>query len=462
MLLFSFLALLPRLILGFLAVHWIWKSRDGRDLLIKTFLAGPMGLGISSLACFLWIWAGFDLGVYVLLETIASILFLLFTAWKQRTFLVELWNRPRPAFNKQAILWLGILGMALLLYLIDSWAYSTQYPHGGWDAWNHWNVVSRFIYRGGEHWTGTFLRTGDHPDYPLLVPISNAITWQVLQRETIRGPLILALFSSLTVAGLLFSLIYKFRDLAQACLGTSFLLANSILAIWTVLQYADATLASCFLASAGLIPVYCLTREKSLPILAGFMAGLGAWTKNEGLVFVLISALAWVVAARLEKTAVKNFLLGLLLPLAIVILFKLNLAPSNDIFSGGQDFMLLIQDAERYQSILRIGALIFRIMDGSPVIILPALFIYALIAGKTRSMPTGLLFVSLSVAAQLAAYFVIYLITPLTIEYHVRGSIGRLYLHVLPLLLLCVFLWLRSPVELAEKSSSHANNEKSR
>jgi hypothetical protein len=448
MLLFSFLALLPRSVLGFLAVHWMWKSVDGKDLLIKVFLALPLGLGISSLLGFLWIWAGFDLELYVALETIGTVALLVFTAWKQKAFLTELRRRPLPAINRQALLWLGIAGLALLLYALESWAYSTQYPHGGWDAWNHWNVVSRFIYRGGEHWTGTFLRTGDHPDYPLFVPITNAITWVLLQRETIRGPLVLAFFSSLTVAGLVFSLIYKLRDLPQAALGTVVLLAHSLFAIWTVAQYADTSLALFFLASAGLIPLYFHTREPSLPMLAGFMTGLGAWTKNEGLVFVVINAMAWILLVRIERTAFKNFLLGMLFPLVIVFLFKINLAPANDIFSGGQDFMQLILDPERYRTIARIGALTFRNMDGTPVMILLGLLIYGLFAGKTRKSISGVVPVILIAAAQLAAYFVIYLITPLDVVYHVRGSIGRLYLHVLPLLLLGVFLWLRSPTEL--------------
>jgi hypothetical protein len=147
---------------------------------------------------------------------------------------------------------------------------------------NHWNVVSRFIHRGGEHWTGTFLRTGDHPDYPLLAPISNAVTWTLTGRESTRGPIALAFTFTLCLAGLLFGLLYKLKDARQALLGTIVLASHSYMAIWAMAQYVDMDLAFYFLASAGLMLVFFSVRDPSLPALAGLMAGLAAWTKNEG------------------------------------------------------------------------------------------------------------------------------------------------------------------------------------
>jgi hypothetical protein len=54
---------------------------------------------------------------------------------------------------------------------------------------------------------------------------------------------------------------------------------------------------------------------------------------------------------------------------------------------------------------------------------------------------------------QLAVYFGIYLLTPLDLDYHLRTSLDRLYMHVLPLALLGIFLWLKSPQELLSKES---------
>jgi hypothetical protein len=450
MLILSFLALIPRTLLGFVCVHRVWRSMEPRDLVIKVFLAGPAGLGLSSLAGFLWIWAKLDLGVYVALETSAALLLFLVFLWWEGAGFAGLLRTVRFSAGRVGLLWLGLLAAALLLYAAESWFDSLPYPHGGWDAWNHWNVVSRFMFRGGEHWTGTFLRTGDHPDYPLLVSISNAITWELLSRDTLRAPVVLAFFYTLCLAGLLFGLVHKLRDARQAALGTVVLLSHSYMAIWSMAQYVDMDLAFYFLASAGLMLVHLGSRQRdpALPVLAGLMAGLSAWTKNEGLTFALLSVPGWMLLGLQHKTAVRNFLAGLSLPLVVVGLFKIFLAPENDIFAGSRDLLALVLDPGRYLTILRVGAEIFVGMNGSPALILAALAVYALVLGKTRRAAPGWLQTVLIVIGQWAGYFTILLVTPYSPEWHVRSSIGRLYLHLMPLMLLCLFLWLKSPVEL--------------
>ena len=57
MLILAFLALIPRLIFGFLVIQVLWKSTDSKHLLIKVFLAGPVGIGLSSLLSFAWLWS---------------------------------------------------------------------------------------------------------------------------------------------------------------------------------------------------------------------------------------------------------------------------------------------------------------------------------------------------------------------------------------------------------------------
>ncbi|HEY2981397.1 MAG TPA: hypothetical protein VGJ22_09475 [Anaerolineales bacterium] len=449
MLLLSFLALLPRCVLGFLLIHRIWRSADTKDLLIKAFLAGPAGIGISSLAGFFWIWAGLDLRLYMFFESIGTLLLLAALLWRHKVALLERLRQARLSLSKVDSLWLGILALALLIFAGESWNYQLQFPHGAWDAWNHWNVVARFIYRGGSHWTGTFLRTGDHPDYPLLLAISNADTWELLSRETIRAPLTFAFFFGMCQAGLLFGLIYKLSSqIPHAALAATLVLAHALLAIWTTAMYADTPLAFYFLASGGFTPLYLAGRDKSLPILAGFIAGLAAWTKNEGLVFVISSTLVWLWIGRTEKMAFRYFLLGLVLPVLAIVPFKLFLAPDNDIFTGSRDLIALLLEPARYRAILTSSVSTFQHMDGSPVIILIGILVYGIIAGKTHRPARGFAEIIFIVLVQWIAYFVIFVITPLSPGWHVQSSIGRLYLHMMPLLMLAFFLWIKSPLEL--------------
>ena len=84
MLILAFLALIPRLIFGFLIIQVLWKSTDFKHLLIKIFLAGPVGIGLSSLISFAWLWAGLDLHNYALMETGAIATLAVFILWWQR------------------------------------------------------------------------------------------------------------------------------------------------------------------------------------------------------------------------------------------------------------------------------------------------------------------------------------------------------------------------------------------
>jgi hypothetical protein len=84
MLILSFLALIPRLILGFLIIQALWKSTDSEYTLIKLFLAGPLGIGLSSLASFVWMWASLNFGSYVLMETCVVVVWSAFALWKHK------------------------------------------------------------------------------------------------------------------------------------------------------------------------------------------------------------------------------------------------------------------------------------------------------------------------------------------------------------------------------------------
>ncbi|HVN16072.1 MAG TPA: hypothetical protein VMT73_10070 [Anaerolineales bacterium] len=454
MLLLAFLALIPRFILGFLLVQWIWKSSDVKDLIVKIFLAGPVGVGVSSLLSFLWIWAKLDLRVYALVETVVVLLLLAYIIWKQRFSIAEFFKSVRFSLTKANTIWIILFGVALLIFIGEFWINAVQNPHGRWDAWSNWNVVARFVYRGGQHWTGTFLRIYDHPDYPFLLTMANATTWELLPKETDRGPMVLAFVFTICVAGLLFSFINTLRDSETAALATIVLMTQPMVAYNGMTQFADLPEAYYFLASVGLILIYLFKRERTIPILAGLVTGLGMWTKNEGLTFAAINAAAWIIIAwTKERSAFKNFLIGIALPLAVVFLFKVFLAPGNDLVTNRQNILKLIEDISRYEYIIQKTSIELWNVGQGPISIIAILVLYTLLTGKTKSPAEGLSYALLIVLIQLLIYFSVYVITPYDLDWHIRTSINRLYMHVFPIVILILFLWLKSPSELIAPSS---------
>jgi hypothetical protein len=260
-----------------------------------------------------------------------------------------------------------------------------------------------------------------------------------------------AFFYALSLIALLFGLIQRLRDGLQASLATFVMIAQPFVAYYGMMLFADLPLCLYFLASIGLMILFISEGERSLPILAGLMAGLSGWTKNEGLPFIITSTLAWIYIAFFlgrDRSALKNFLAGLSLPLLGIACFKIFLAPSNDLLSGGQDVLNLVFQAERYVFILRKSfQVLWYLQDGS-ISIVAILFMYALVVGRAFKPVKGIAPLLFIMAAQALIYFIVFLTSPHDLDWHVRSSIGRLYLHLFPSLILGLFLWLKSPAEM--------------
>jgi hypothetical protein len=138
----------------------------------------------------------------------------------------------------------------------------------------------------------------------------------------------------------------------------------------------------------------------------------------------------------------------LALPALVVVLFKIFLAPSNDLTTGQRDILALLLDLKRYRFILmNMGQAFWRI-GGGLISLVGLLAVYSLMVGKTHQSMKGLRPLIFAALAQLTVYFFVYVTTPYDLEWHIQTSVGRLYLHVLPMLLLGLFLWLKTPNEL--------------
>jgi hypothetical protein len=159
---------------------------------------------------------GLDFHLYSMIESISILLVAIFLVWKNKAPIWRAWQNRQFSLSPYMLSWSVLVGAAALMFCAQFWASSLLKPHGGEDAWTNWNVVARFVYRGDEKWQGTFLRMYDHADYPFLMAMTNATTWEFLQKETTRGPMVLAFLFSVCVVGLLFGLMKELRGPLQA------------------------------------------------------------------------------------------------------------------------------------------------------------------------------------------------------------------------------------------------------
>jgi hypothetical protein len=234
-------------------------------------------------------------------------------------------------------------------------------------------------------------------------------------------------------------------------------------------QFADIPLAFFILATLALLLFSARSSEgwRGALVLAGLAAGMSAWTKNEGLLFLLVTtaglfgttvpAGGWRQAFR--RTA--GFLAGALPILLIVFYFKLRLAPANDLMAGFSPAALSgkLLDWGRYEAIARaffITGISFtqglidiragmRLNPGAVNILLLAVYLLFTGIRIDRGDRVGLLQTGAILLLMSAGYFFVYVMSPLDLAYHLATSLNRLFLQLWPGVILLTFMIAGTP-----------------
>jgi hypothetical protein len=188
-------------------------------------------------------------------------------------------------------------------------------------------------------------------------------------------------------------------------------------------QQADVPLALYLVAAAALLE---LGREPRTFVLAGFAAGLCAWTKNEGAVYAACLALGLLLRRR---HALLPFVAGALPCFALFAAFKLFAAPPSPFVR--ESALLRLFDARRLLELALLSLRrVFYFQDFGLWIVawLAALFL----VGRTLlRTPLG---VALCLAFATCAG--IYLVQPLPLQWIFRTSANRLFIQLWPLAIL--------------------------
>lgn len=361
--------------------------------------------------------------------------------------------------------------IALLAALYSAILRTVAHPHGdGWDAFAIWNLHARFLFRGGVHWRDGFtpLIPWSHPDYPLLLPASIAHFWTALGRENQIVPAMIGLVFTFSTVGLLFSSLARLRGQISAILGGLTLLTTPFFIEQGTAQYADVPLSFFILATIVLICLHensaGVRRRSGLPVLAGIYCGFAGWTKNEGLLFLLAILTSQLLdffmprrrsdttdahsqphitreSVREASSSFVPFLAGIAPLLLLVAWFKRSVPASNELFSSIAFSKLL--DSSRYLAILKwYGKDFLRFGDWFlvPGTVLLAALYFASPANLIPAPNSGSRACLIAIVMTFAGYFVIYIITPYDLYWHLRFSLNRLFLQLWPAAIFLFFL----------------------
>jgi hypothetical protein len=353
--------------------------------------------------------------------------------------------------------WTWLLALAFGIVLAISWTRLVQIltalPVGNWDAWTLWNLRAKFLAGPGSSWRFAVspLIDDTHPDYPLLLSAFIARVWKAGGAMDAMAPVATALVFFAALLALLVSAVALLRSTASALLAGLVILSTTSLLVWAPAQYADIPIAFYYLGAMALLFVDASPAAGGHRALfwAGLCAGLAAWTKNEGIAF-LVCLFAVFIAFTLRRQGVQATLIGARTLLAgaapgilLTLWLKFFLAPAADpLLNGGLSGLARLKDLSRYAEVAS-GLFRETINLGSGIshpLILMAILAVVLRWQIENPYRTPVLIAAVSLSLVFLSYCAVYLITPSGVAWEVQSSLARLILQIWPGILLVFFL----------------------
>jgi hypothetical protein len=445
--------------LGWVALQLVLPlRRSAWEGVQRVALAIGIGLGLSSCVYFGWLVLPLDsLASLVGLELALLVAGGVLQARRRKVPPLDAAIPAEPA--RRAALWLlgpalGAVGSAAAS---GFWlAYRAQ-PHGAWDAFAMWNARARFFHRAGDAWLDAFrISSLFHPDYPALLPSSIARLWTYTGDETTLAPALVGFLFAVSTLALLFSVLAQRRGVAAAALAAVLLCGlrtvhygDDSLFLLASIQLADAPLAFFVLGAVSLALPDDSGRRSSLAG-AGLVTSLGAWCKNEGALLVAVVAIS-VLLLELPRAGPKAALrrltpalLGAVPVLALVVAYKVLLAPPGDLLSASNAGALdRILDAGRYREIGWQALAALTRYGGGAIAVLAVAIAAIGLRPRAEWAPNAL--PALTVFGMGAGFLLVYLITPHDLAWHLESSKYRLLTQLWPATLLAGFLLARRP-----------------
>ncbi|MDA1183470.1 MAG: hypothetical protein O2930_02350 [Acidobacteria bacterium] len=344
----------------------------------------------------------------------------------------------------------GVFAVVAVMAVVSAIVAYTAAPHGEWDAWAVWNQKARFLYRGDAGWSALLANDWSNPGHPLLVPTIVARLWAYAGAELTIVPVTVAMVFGASIVTAVVGALDAGR--ARAWIAGSVLLAAGTFVQQVASQQADVPFAF-FLVSTLVVlreATVAIGRTEGDPVgsflLAGTLAGLAAWTKNEGLLVVAATAalVVWRALPQARPRLAGWWVVGAAPALVTLAWFKLVVAPVAPAYLTEAPTIALL--LERFLGPERhavVDPLLWQYASawGGPLaggvvplsLVASALVAVTRIGRSTRSILAV-------IGVMFAGYYGIYLLTSMEIEWLVMTTVDRLLVQVWPALVLAAFL----------------------
>jgi hypothetical protein len=466
------LTFIPPVVIGSALVVLVFPqlSQKGVRTLFTVCLGAGIGLGITSSTIFLWLaWIGRPGADYIAFEIGFAVLLVVIAFYRCRNFRFGRQNDSplASARNDVPIKWLKRLVIISLILSSGSFALKSffEMPYGTIDVRIVWNYRARWLFKGGDQWKFAFFSpvardaeyeddNGHAADYPLLITGSVYRGWELNGNDRVSVPIMIAGIFTFATYLLLYASLTLLRNRNQAYLAALFMLVSTQFLHLGTDQYGDVPLAFFILATIALFALkdrYPAISWQAL-VLAGFTVSCAAWTKNEGLMFLVLVIVVRFFGQMVRKDwsnlAIEafSFLLGMLPVLGTLLYFKIWFAPRNDMINIPtlKKTAFYLFDLDRYRIVLTMMLEKIVTFNNSIIFLMAA---YFLISGLDRSdnIKKHALSHVILLILMMCGYFFAYVITPYELEWHISSSIRRLYIQVWPAWVFLFFYCVKGP-----------------
>jgi uncharacterized membrane protein len=358
-------------------------------------------------------------------------------------YLVFRQRRPESKSVAARSPWVPLLtGVLLMVSILATLGVATVWranPQGYWDGWAIWNLRARMLASGPElaprAWSPA-LGAVTHAEYPLLLSAFVARCWVFEGNTTTAVPAATSYVFFLALLALVAGGIAALRGPTLGLLAALALAGAPPLLEQVPTQYSDVPLACYF---AGAVVFALLDR----PAVAGLFAGFAAWTKDEGLLFLVLFMMA---IALFKRRSVSRVLAGALPAVMLVVCFKMSLVHGNPswLASSLPGAAARFHDASRYHTIFSAYGNEFTGMITAGYHPIFPLVVLALCLRFDAHRWRDAAFCGTLFFAMLVGYFTVYIITVNDLRWHLATSLDRLLVQVWPLLVLAGFSGLRT------------------
>ena len=428
-------------------------ARDSAPLTLAISIGG--GLGLASVLTFWCVSLGLPIGSrFALLDAVIWTAIGAVAVWTLRRNSADGRTSQASVAGSSPLTmddWLvrGAFWLVAASAVATVVAHYVASPHGEWDAWAIWNLKARFLVRDTDPWTTMLAVRWSQPSHPFFVSLSVARLWGYAGSELTIVPATLGLVWGIGIVTAVMGALDTRRR--RAWIAGSVLIAPATFTQLVAAQTAD--LAVGLFVVATLIMVRRAISGSALDsgqirislLLAAVLGSLGAWTKNEGVLLMLITTviLAWTMRRRQWARSMAWWVAGAV-PVCLTLLwFKLAIAPVAPAYiaesPGAASLLQRLFDPARHAVVA--DAIGWRWLEwGGPMArgVLPLMIVAAVAAVFTRAgRAAGAVLVALGV--MFAAYYAIWILSPLDTSWLVSTTFDRLLIQLWPSLVLTAF-----------------------